>query len=143
MNRRKVRDSLVADVEGALAPGEFVGWKQSSVFVAGLEAAKERIGVLVTGGDPAAAVDLYEIFIAACYEKADEVDDSDGAFGTFAGTLFPAWIRARQASGSDPDETSDTAGLVARPHRGRGCRQRLTGAEQQGRVASPWRPLIP
>lgn len=40
------------------------------------------------GTAPERAVGLYETFIAACSEKADEVDDSSGYFGTFGGRLF-------------------------------------------------------
>jgi poly-beta-hydroxyalkanoate depolymerase len=40
---------------------------------------------------------MYETFIAACYEKADEVDDSAGYLGMFGGSLFARWVTARQA----------------------------------------------
>jgi hypothetical protein len=29
------------------------------------------------------AVTLYELFLAGCYEKAEELDDSSGGFGMF------------------------------------------------------------
>jgi hypothetical protein len=45
----------------------------------------ESVAVRIAGADPGRAVGLYETFTAACYEKADEMDDSSGYFGTFAG----------------------------------------------------------
>lgn len=103
------RDPVLGAMEEALSPGSFVGWRDSSAFVAALEDVKGQIDALVDeGGAPARAVDLYELFIAACHEKAEEVDDSDGGFGTFVGSLFLGWIRARQSAGAPPDETAAT-----------------------------------
>lgn len=36
---------------------------------------------LVELGEAERAVGLYEIFLSGCYEKADEIDDSDGDLG--------------------------------------------------------------
>lgn len=49
---------------------------------------------------------LYETFLAGCYEKAEELDDSSGNFGTFVDTLYCGWIKARQAARSNADETA-------------------------------------
>src|SRR3989304_4913706 len=49
---------------------------------------------------------LYQTFIAACHEKADEIDDSSGNFGMLVQDLFRGWIKARQAANQDPDETA-------------------------------------
>src|SRR6266702_6871853 len=51
----------------------------------------------IAEADPKRAVGLYETFIAACYEKADEVDDSSGYLGMFGGSLSARWVTARQA----------------------------------------------
>src|ERR1035437_1200483 len=51
-------------------------------------------------------------FLAGCYEKAEELDDSSGSFGQFVGELICGWIKARQASGAEADETA--ALLLAR-----------------------------
>jgi hypothetical protein len=59
----------------------------------------------IAAADPERAVGLYETFIAACYEKADEVDDSSGYFGMFGGSLFARWVTARQAVSADPADT--------------------------------------
>jgi hypothetical protein len=92
-------------IESALQPGRYIGWNQGAAFVAGLRE-MEREVAKVAGSDPARAVILYENFIAACTLKAEEVDDSDGEFGEFAGGLFCGWIQARQAAGSDRNETA-------------------------------------
>ena len=52
------------------------------------------------------AARLFETFIAACHEKAEEIDDSSGKFGMMMEDLFRGWITARQASDADRDETS-------------------------------------
>ena len=56
--------------------------------------------------DPERAVALYETLLAACGAKAEEIDDSDGEFGTFAGGLFCGWIAARQAADADHSDTA-------------------------------------
>lgn len=38
---------------------------------------------------------LYETFVAACYQKAGEVDDSSGDYTMFGGPLFCSWVTAR------------------------------------------------
>lgn len=54
---------------------------------------------------PARAAALYETFLAGCYEKAEELDDSRGNFGMFVDRLFSGWVKACQAASADPDET--------------------------------------
>jgi hypothetical protein len=44
-------------------------------------------------------VTLCETFLAGCNAKAEEIDDSDGELGMFAGGLFCGWIKARQYAG--------------------------------------------
>src|SRR2546427_87313 len=56
--------------------------------------------------DPGRAVSLYETFLAGCYEKAEELDDSSGNFGMFVVRLYRDWIKARQAASADGDETA-------------------------------------
>ena len=55
--------------------------------------------------DPPRAVELYETFLAGCHAKVDELDDSSGSFGQFAGDIICGWIKARQGSGADPNRT--------------------------------------
>ncbi len=79
-------------------PGRYISEHASFSLVNELESVAARIA----GADPEHAVGLYGTFIAACYEKAGEVDDSSGYFGTFGGSLFPRWVTARQAASLDP-----------------------------------------
>ncbi len=88
-------------MEEALRPGRYISEHASFSVVNELESVATRIA----GADPERAVGLYETFIAACYEKADEVDDSSGYFGTFGGSLFARWVTARQAASLDPADT--------------------------------------
>lgn len=66
----------------------------------------------------AQAVASYETFLAGCYEKAEEIDDSSGCFGDFVGKLHCAWIKAGQAAGADPNDiaTQLVAWMEADPY---------------------------
>src|SRR5947209_1069935 len=107
MTKRKARrrDPMDRTIEAALQPGRFVPWSACSSFVSGLSLVEEEIGKLIAS-EPSRAAGLYETFIAGCNKKADEIDDSNGELGAFAGGLFCGWIKARQADGNDPDETA-------------------------------------
>lgn len=59
----------------------------------------ERAIEAVVKIDPQRAVRLYETFLAGCYEKANELDDSSGGFGMFVNDLYAGWIKARQEAG--------------------------------------------
>jgi hypothetical protein len=56
--------------------------------------------------EPARAAALYEAFLAGCFAKAEEVDDSSGSLGVFAAGLFCGWAWSWQAAGSDPGQTA-------------------------------------
>ena len=88
-------------MEEALRPGRYISEHASFSVVNELESVAARIAV----AEPERAVGLYETFIAACYEKAEEVDDSSGYFGAFGGSLFARWVTARQAVSADPADT--------------------------------------
>jgi hypothetical protein len=103
--RAQRRDPMDNVIESALDPGSFIGWREGSSFVSELGSLEREIATVVNS-DPVRAVALYETFLAGCHAKADEVDDSDGEFGTFAGGLYCGWIRARQAAGADRGETA-------------------------------------
>ena len=92
-------------MEAALRPGAFIKYGAGWSFVEGLEHIRVKIAAVV-GSSPARAVVLYESFLAGSYEKAEEIDDSSGNFGTFVGDLFQGWVEARQAAGADPNETA-------------------------------------
>src|SRR5450759_1555794 len=112
--KRKPRcgaDPFERQMELALNPGVFIPDQACCSFVSELEEVAAILAKL-TGTDPVRAAALYETFLAGCYQKAEELHDSSGSFGQFVGDLICKWIKARQASGADPDETA--ARLLAR-----------------------------
>ncbi len=92
-------------VEDALAPGWFVEDRACFSFVGDVEDVEATIAGIVPA-EPGRAEWLYESFIAGCYAKGDEVDDSSGSFGMFVATLFCGWVKARQAGAADPEDTA-------------------------------------
>jgi hypothetical protein len=108
MTRRIIRrDPIESEIELALTPGSYIRDRACFSFVSSLEAVASQIDILLKT-DPARAAGLYEIFLAGCREKAEELDDSSGSFGQFAKVLICRWIKARQASGAGPDDTAAT-----------------------------------
>jgi hypothetical protein len=103
--RPRQRDPLEAAIEAALQPGRFIAYGAGWEFISGLEAVAGQLEKLVHT-DPERAVGLYETFLAGCYEKAEALDDSSGNFGMFVVSLYCGWIKARQAAGSNADETA-------------------------------------
>jgi len=94
---RKTKSSpLMQEIENALDLGSFVDYKHSYAFISGVEAVKGKIDKLLPK-DPQQAIHLFEVFIAGCYEKANEVDDSSGSLGMFVDDLFCGWIQAAVA----------------------------------------------
>lgn len=102
---RQAPDPMEGAIEAALQPGRFISYGASHSFVTDLEEVEGEIGKLI-GADAGRAASLYETFIAGCYEKAEELDDSGGNLGMFVEGLFCGWIRARGAAGADVDETA-------------------------------------
>jgi hypothetical protein len=104
---RSKTDPMEREIELALRPGVFIGYREGFSFVTRLEELASQIHQLVAT-EPGRAVGLSETFLAGCHAKADELDDSDGSFGQFAQELICLWIKARQASGAEPDKTVST-----------------------------------
>jgi hypothetical protein len=104
---RSKTDPTEREIELALRPGVFIGYSEGFSFVSKLEEVAAKIREL-GATEPGRAVGLYETFLASCHAKADELDDSDGSFGQFAHELICLWIKARQASGAEPDKTAST-----------------------------------
>ena len=102
---RRGADPFECQIELALDPGGFIPDQACCSFVSELEEVAAIIAKL-TRAAPARAAALYETFLAGCYEKAEELHDSSGSFGQFVGDLICKWIKARQASGADPNETA-------------------------------------
>ncbi len=65
----------------------------------------KEIAALNAAGRAEEAVGLYELFLAGCDEKAQEVDDSGGGLGQFFQELFSSWVKARQKALSPAGET--------------------------------------
>jgi hypothetical protein len=105
LGRRKHLDPFEKAIETALSPGSFISYNASWSFVDDVQDVAEHIRKIIPK-EPERAARLYETFIAACHEKADEIDDSSGNFGMLVEDLFRGWIQARQAANDDPDETA-------------------------------------
>jgi len=103
--RRRKADPLEQTIETALAPGTFISYNGAWSFVKDVQGVAKDIDKLIES-DPVRAAHLYETFIAACHEKAEEIDDSSGSFGMLVENLFCEWIKARQAADEDRDETA-------------------------------------
>lgn len=103
--RRPEGDPIEHEIELALNPGAFIPYGACFSFVSELDEVAAKIAKLLSS-DPARAVTLYETFLAACYLKIEELDDSSGSFGQFVEELYCGWIKARQANKVDPDETA-------------------------------------
>lgn len=93
-------------MESALKPGVFISYGACFSFVSRLEEIAARIATVVNT-DPSRAIELYETFLAGCYEKTGELDDSSGNLEMFVGNLFRGWITARQAAKAAPAETAN------------------------------------
>jgi hypothetical protein len=98
-------DPIEQEIELALNSGAFIPDGACFSFVSDLDEVAAKMAKLTTT-DPSRSVALYETFLAACYAKIEELDDSSGSFGQFVGDLYCGWIRARQAEGANPDETA-------------------------------------
>ena len=92
-------------IEAALDPGRYVSDRGCFAFVSDLEEVAADLARLVAT-DPESAVILYETLVAGCTEKANEVDDSSGALGSFVVALIQGWVTARPAAGARPDRTA-------------------------------------
>jgi hypothetical protein len=92
-------------MEVALQPGRFIASAAVWDFVSSLEGVDGHLAELVRA-DPERAVSLYETFLAGCYEKAEELDDSSGKFGMFVVSLYRGRLKARQAARADVDATA-------------------------------------
>ncbi len=93
-------------MEHALKLGDFIDYSAVWSFITELEEVAKRIEQLLPE-ESKRAISLYEIFIAGCYEKADEIDDSGGNLGMFVENLFCGWIKARQAAHADGEKTAE------------------------------------
>jgi len=98
-------DPLLSEIEQKLCLGRFVRYGDMFDFVRHLEQVEQRLEALVSDGEADRAVALYEAFLAGCYEKIEECDDSGANLGMFWADLFCGWVKARQAAGRTAAET--------------------------------------
>ena len=108
MPQSKILRSVEQAMERALRPGAFITDQACFSFVRQLDRVAAQLATLLEQGEAAHAVTLYELFLAACHEKAEEIDDSSGQLGQFVEELYCGWITAREAAGADPAETAST-----------------------------------
>jgi hypothetical protein len=102
---RAKADPIEQQIELVINPGAFIPDRACFSFVSDLDEVAAKIAEL-TASNPSRAVILYETFLAACYAKIEELDDSSGSLGQFVNDLYCGWIKARQAEGANPDETA-------------------------------------
>jgi tetratricopeptide (TPR) repeat protein len=98
-------DPLLKQIEQELRPGSFIPYSHMSGFTRHLGQVEKKLRQIIGSGEAERAVRLYEVFLAGCYEKLDECDDSDGYLGSFWQTLFCGWVAARQAAGCSAADT--------------------------------------
>ena len=92
MSRRaRTPDPFERRIESALRPGKFVSYSDSFVFAKGLDELVTQIEPLVDD-NPERAADVYEAFLAGCYAKTHEIDDSSGELGNFMQMLCCHWV---------------------------------------------------
>jgi hypothetical protein len=103
--KTKQSDPLEQAIEAVLSLGDFISYNAAWPFVEDIQGVANDIEKIIDG-EPERAARLFETFIAACHEKAEEIDDSSGNFGMLVDDLFRGWIKARQAANTDPDETA-------------------------------------
>ena len=107
-------------IENSLELGTFINYDEAFSFVDGLEYAKKQLQELF-GSNQEQLFELYNVFLAGCFEKAEEIFDDLCSFETFVRNLFPDWVVAAQISMS-PEvllkrlenwENSDDYGLAS------------------------------
>ena len=105
MSRRQTCDPLLAEIERGLMPRRFIPYNDMFEFTRDLESIEAKIASLADSGEAERAVGLYEIFLAGCYDKMEECDDSGANLSMFWTDLFCGWVKARQAAGCPATET--------------------------------------
>lgn len=93
------------DIEHALLPGTFIPASDMPAFVSRVRALHSRLAAMARAGHASKAVKLYEVFLAACVNKASELTDPQRLLSEAFRSLFCGWIRARQKAGLSPKET--------------------------------------
>jgi hypothetical protein len=76
-------DPIEREIESALRPGSFIRDGECFSFLTDLDQIATTIERLIAT-EASRAATLYEVFLAGCHARADELDDSSGSFGQFA-----------------------------------------------------------
>lgn len=105
MRQTEQRDPLLIEIRQELMPGWFVRYEDMFDFGRHLYQVEEKIAALVDNGETERAIGLYEVFLAAAYDKMEECDDSSANLSMFWQCLFCGWIKARQAAERPAAET--------------------------------------
>ena len=103
--KQKKIDPFEQAIEAALSPGTFISFAAAPSFVDDVQNVAADL-VKIIDREPERAALLFETFIGACHEKAEEIDDSSGNFDMLVEDLFLDWIKSRQAAAHNPDETA-------------------------------------
>lgn len=98
VRKSKRTDTVITEIERVLKPGRFVRYDPMSEFVMDLEKMAEKLATIVDTTGGSRVVGYYEVFLAGCYLKIEEVDDSCDGLGMFFHELFCGWIKSRQAA---------------------------------------------
>jgi tetratricopeptide (TPR) repeat protein len=104
MNKPSKADPLIGEIGLELMPGQFLRRDEVSDLVTNLDGMHRKLEVLVTAGEAARAVRLYEIMLSGVYAKIEEADDECDLAMLFH-RVACGWIRARQAADLPGEET--------------------------------------
>ena len=104
-NKTSLVDETRDMIEGAVGLGRFIRHYEESDYIGGLEDVREYLrGMSTDKRFHFVAAELYEYFIASCYEKIEEVE-TETEFHSFVESLFADWIHVRQLSGCNAEDT--------------------------------------
>lgn len=79
-------------INEALNLGSYIAWNEGSDFVEELEMVHREL-VMYSKAQPKKALEYFEVFLAGCLVKGNEVDDSGAELGMFLDDLFQSWAR--------------------------------------------------
>lgn len=81
--------------------GRYIAWNEGFGFTGKLEDVHRDL-VAFAKAHAKEALGYFDVFLAGCLVKGNEVDDSGGEFGMFLDGLFQSWTRCCSAAGMKP-----------------------------------------
>lgn len=90
-------------IESELMLGNFISWREISGFRSSLSALLDEL-TSYAKEHPNDALPIFEVFIAGCLEKSEEVDDSGDDLGSFLEDLICSWSQCCEAAGISGNE---------------------------------------